>query len=153
MKRYIKKIAVVLLAVMLFSAMANYAYASISQTYFSKYASYGTFVKIATQREKQDETPVYLNINNNHMTPTYFARVMGCDDNGNSPVNRTLLNGQDADYVTCIPGTDYGIDNKVFERGSRWVYVDIQANGVSSNTTGYWAPDSDEDKGYASPVM
>ena len=69
MERYMRKIAVALLAITLFSTLATNAYASITQTRYSISTSIDSYRTISSRREKQDATPLYLEIDENHTPP------------------------------------------------------------------------------------
>lgn len=148
MKPYVKKIIVALLAVTLFSALATNAYASITQTQYSVSTTTTSYKIIdSARREKQTSTPLYLQIDRNYMTASYFVRAMGCTYTG-SGRNLTYSNGNLRDYVRCSQNSMWGIQSLIYERGYGWCYIEIMANGIASTTTGYWAADTDPSKNY-----
>lgn len=148
MKHYMRKIAVALLAITLFSVLATNAYASIIQTRYSVSTNTTDYKPVdSNRREKSTSTPLYLQIDKNYMTPSYFVRAMGCTYSG-SGTNLTYYNGNLRDHVRCTPNAMWAIQSLIYERGYGWCYITIKANGVSSTTTGYWAADTDPTKNY-----
>lgn len=148
MKRSISKIAVALLAITLFSALATNAYASITQTRYSVQTNTSAYKTIdSTRREKETSTPLYLQIVRNYQTYSYFVRAMGCTYTG-AGTNLTYYNGNLRDYVRCTENSMWAIQSLIYERDFGWCYIDIKANGLASTTTGYWAPDTDPSKDY-----
>lgn len=148
MKRYMRKIAVALLAITLFSALATNAYASITQTEYSVQTSIDSYKTIDSRRQKQDATPLYLEIEENYMTPSYYARAMGCTYSGTTGTNLTYYNGALVDHVRCTKDAMWAIQSLIYEREYGWCYIDLKANGLASTTTGHWAPDTDTSMDY-----
>lgn len=142
MKRNVRKIAVILLAVMLFSALTMAAYAGTSQRDFSVYTTFGTFTLIGEEDEKDSGSDMFIKISSSNGCSSYNVRAMGCDDDGENPVNCTLYNGQAVSYVRCYLGTSYGIPNEISENNCDFATLSLYPNGPSTNTSGYWAPDT-----------
>jgi hypothetical protein len=151
MKRNVRKIAVILLAVMLFSALTMAAYADSVQRSFTKAVSFGSYVKIADHRSKDNATPMVFQINQNSIVNYYYARAISCDYYGNGEANVTMYNSQLVDHVSMYTGsTLYGIKNLAFERGTHAV-ISLKSNGPSTTATGYWAPDASGSYTIATP--
>ena len=152
MKRNVRKIAVILLVVMLFSALTMVAFASASQRTFSKAVSFGSYVKIDNYRSKGNATPMVLQINQNNIVNYYHARAMASSStSGNNESNVTMYNSQLVDHVSVYAGsTLYGIQNLAYERGG-YATISLKTNGPSATATGYWAPDAAQSYTIATP--
>ncbi len=143
MKRYMKKIAVCLLAVTIFTALAGYANANnYEQVSFSKHISAVGYTRLGEHRVKSDESPSFLEIKSNGIVSSYRVQVMGCNAAGANSINCTYKNGVPKTYVICYPNIGYSIQSVVYER-SGFVYLNaIGGNGVGANASGYWSADT-----------
>lgn len=148
MKRNVRKIAVILLAVMLFSALTMAAYASAVQRDFSKYITFSGFTAIGETGEKSNNSDLYIRINSCTGSNYVSVRALGCDDDGDNTVNLTRYNGQIVDSVQCYIGRDYAVDSYIYERGYDFATFALKVNGPSMTASGYWAPDTYANHGY-----
>ncbi len=148
MKRNVRKIAVILLAVMLFSALTMAAYASAVQRDFSKYINYTSFSTIGETGEKTDISDLYIRIDSCAGSNYVSVRALGCDDDGDNTINLTRYNNQIVDSVQCYIGRDYVVDSYIKERGYHFATFALKANGPSMTASGYWAPDTYANHGY-----
>ena len=101
MKGFVKKFAVVVLGIMVFSMLVSAAYASTWLISYNVYTSGGTYNPVGKAQEKENATAVTSKINDTGFAQGYRVRVMGCDENGIDPVNRTVYNNYDVAYVFC----------------------------------------------------
>lgn len=143
MKRYMRKIAVALLAVMLFSALAGYASASWANISFNQYISGSSYTKLTDVGSKSDTSALYLYIGSGP-NQQHRVRALGCATTNNSQTeNLTVFaNGDDADYVLCFKGTKYSIHSEIKENGYDFATLSIWQLGASGNVSGQWSPDS-----------
>lgn len=151
MKKTVRKIAVAILAVVIFSALTMTAFAGSTQKYFSKFISFAGFTQIAEPERKEDASPLFLEIHNNNAATMYYTRALTCNQNGENAVNLTYYNNQFVECVRCYTGQFYGINSMIYERGTGYATIAIQSCGPSLMTTGYWAPDTVQEFEIAAP--
>lgn len=142
MKKCFKKIAVMVLAVMIFSALASYVSASAELVDVSKFTTGLTYNQLADPRWKQNATDVVVELHNSGFAGEYRIRAMGCSSSGADAVNYTYYNYQRVDYVTCNRGTIYSIDTTIYENDCDYAMLSVYPIGGSGTTTGQWSPDS-----------
>lgn len=152
MKRYMKKIAVALLAVMLFSALASYAYAANTEFNNFRFTAHaGDYVSAPDVVGKTNSTPMVVYIDSSSIGGSHFVRANGRTSEtsmGNN--NCTVYNNQLVDHVICNEGTFYSIKNVIRENGYAFAVPTI-ANRTSYGTvSGKWAPDSAQT--YSTPL-
>lgn len=143
MKRYMRKIAIALLAVMMFSSLAGYASASWANIDIDQNFTGNEYTKLNETGSKGDTTPVYLKLETGPNS-THRVQALGCASNNNSQTaNQTQLeNGTFVNYVTCFRGTQYSIHSAIKERGYSYATLSICPMGGSGWITGEWSPDS-----------
>ena len=151
MKRFVKKFAVVALAVLVFSMLAGYAYATTSFASISMYTAGGSYATVSKSIEKDDATPSVVLLNNSGFASQYRVRILGCEKGGSNPVNYTYYNDSPANYVVCNTGKTYGVDNWVFENEFGYASLSVMPLGGNGTTTGQWSPDSFTYKTYTVP--
>lgn len=143
MKKTVRKIAVAVLAVVIFTALATTAYASHANIDFKDISiSYASFCHIEQVGDKDNDTPLYINIENKYVAQAYRVRALGCIFNGEQRVNLTYSNGELCDSVLCSVGTDYSVHSLIYERGYGYATLELMACGPTCNTSGKWSPDS-----------
>lgn len=149
MKRSFRKIAVALLAVMVFSALAGYVYAA-NATFqeFSVTTQAGTYGAAANPRQKQAYSAMALYINSSSVGSVHNVRVMGSGNSALNAVNCTVYNNRPADHVVCGESTYYSLKNTVKEDGYGYAFPSIMHSSYGT-VSGKWAPDSGQS--YASP--
>lgn len=147
MQCHIKKIAVVFLAVMLFSIMAGYAYAAnTTLDSFNKSLYPSSYASLDMPIGKTNATPMCILIDTTSVGGTYCVRAMGCTSSSSvvGAVNCTLYNNQLVDHVTCSKGTYYSVRNLVNENNYRYcTFFAMQTVGYGS-ATGKWSPDTSQ---------
>ena len=129
---------------MVFSMLVSAAYASTWLISYNVYTSGGTYNPVGKAQEKENATAVTSKINDTGFAQGYRVRVMGCDENGIDPVNRTVYNNYDVAYVFCSEDKYYNIDNVVYNHGHGYVKLLIYPVGGSGTTSGEWSPDSNQ---------
>ena len=145
MKKTERKIAVAVLAVMMFSALATTAYASHANLSFENvYISFADFCGIGLVGDKDNDTPLYVEIDNKNIARTYKVRALGCTITGDQRVNLTYDGTDLCAYAVCNVGVDYSIQSLIYERGYGYATVELCACGPSCDTSGKWSPDSVE---------
>lgn len=152
MQCHIKKIAVVLLAVMLFSIMAGYAYAGNTMyNNFNKPLYPNSYASLDVPDYKLDATAMCLQIDTSSVGGTYCVRAMGCQDEDTvvGAENCTLYNNQVVDHVVCSKGTYYSIDNVLYENNYVYCTIFAMQTGGYGSATGQWSPDTA--KSFATP--
>lgn len=151
MKGFVKKFALVALAVLLFSMVAGYAYASTSFNSINAYTSGGSYSTVSESEEKTNATPSAVLLNNSGFASQYRVRIFGCGSNGENPLNCTYYNNSPANYVVCNTGKLYAVGNLVLERAYSYCDLSIMPLGGNGITTGEWSTDSFTYKDYAAP--
>lgn len=150
MKRYMKKIAVALLAVMLFSALASYAYASTATfSTFSVSGYAGDFASVGTAKEKRSTAPMVIFFDSSSVGVTHKVRALGRNNAGTGGTNCTIFNNMFVDYVICSENTYYNISNTIIEDGFTYATLSTAHGSSYGTVTGKWAPRSDRD--FATP--
>ena len=142
MKKTVRKIAAAILAIVVFTALATTAYASHANLDFDLQVSFASFCYIGYPGDKDNDTPLYINIENKYVAQAYRVRALGCIINGDQRVNLTYSNGELCDSVLCSVGTDYSVHSLIFERGYGYATLELMACGPTCDTSGEWSPDS-----------
>ncbi len=144
MKRHLKKIAVVLLAIMVFTSMAGYVYAA-NTTFrdFSQYIYIGSYSSItASPQLKTDASPLYIRLDENAPANSYFVRALACGRSTLNAVNCTIYNKELVDHVIIDSGKHYSIDSVTYENGPGCAVLSLMTYGSPGTVTGQWAPDT-----------
>lgn len=147
MKRHFKKIAVVLLAIMVFTSMAGYVYAA-STTFidFNTNVYIGSYSSVtASPKLKMDASPLYIRIDENAPANSYYVRALACGSSTLNAVNCTMYNKKLVDHVIVDSGTQYSIDSVTYENGSGYAVLSLMTYGSPGTVTGQWAPDTAQD--------
>lgn len=150
MKRSIRKTAIALLAIMLFSALAGYTYAA-NTTFqsFSITSQAGSYSAADDASKKTDSSAMVIYINSSSIGSSHNVRVMGSGSSGVNADNCTVYNSSPADHVVCGENTYYGIKNTVREDGYSYAYPSLMHGSAYGTVSGKWAPDSAQS--YTSP--
>ena len=150
MKHSIRKIAIALLAVMIFSALAGYAYAAnVSSTTFQGFtvtSQGGSYSAAANAREKTNSSAMVILIDTSSVGSIHNVRAMGSYGTLVNAENCTKYNNAPADHVVCGEGTYYGIKNTIREHGYTYAFPSIMHNAYGT-ASGKWAPDSSQSYG------
>ena len=152
MKKTVQKIAVAVLAVVIFSALTMTAFAAniVGQT-FSCQLTFGTYVKLQNHEYKSDTSPMYLDLDQNFQTTSFYVRAIGYDPYSGREENVTYYDGQIVDHVHCFANRIYGVKNLVLERGFDRATFSFLPCGSSTTVTGLWAADSAQEHNIATP--
>lgn len=146
MKGYLKKITVALLAVVLFTSLASYAYAA--NTWFKSFevTGYpGSYSTIPTAEKKLDSSPMVIRVDPGSVGGSYYVRANAHpSETSITTINCTVHNNQLADHVVCNKGTYYSVKNVVRENGYVWSSMSIAQYSSYGRVYGVWAPDSDQ---------
>lgn len=148
MKKHITQVAVGLLAIVLFSSMALYAYAGSSRQYnFSKPVMVMTYVShVDKAKKKWNTSEMFLHITESHAGSSFYLKAMGCDDEDriDNLGNHTVYNNQLVDHVRISPYVPYSIDNWIHQRTDGYAFFYITSLSGTGTIIGYWSADSDE---------
>lgn len=136
MKGFVKKFALVALAVLLFSMLAGYACATTAFTSINTYTTGGSYTTVSKGIKKEDATPSAVLLNNSGFASQYRVRIFGCGSNGENPLNCTYYNNSPANYVVCNTGKLYAVGNLVLERAYTYCDLSIMPLGGNGITTG-----------------
>lgn len=147
MKQRFRKLAMVAVAVMIFSVLTGYAYAAPNTTFrsFSITSSSGSYTAVeAKPQAKTDSSAMFVTVASGSAGSVYNVRAMGCPDWADNvdAENVTLYNNAPADHVVCVQTTYYSVRNTVRENGYRYGVVAISHNGGYGTVTGQWASDT-----------
>ena len=150
MKHPMRKIAVVLLAIMLFSALTGYTYAA-NTTFQDMDATCqaATYMIGDDPDRKWNSSDMVVFFDPSSIGSNHYVRAMGCGTSALGAENCTIRNGVRVDHVVCSENTYYSVTNTINENGYRYAYPSIAHDGGYGTVTGEWAPDSA--KSYASP--
>lgn len=150
MKCFVRKIAVALLAVMIFSALAGYTYAA-NTTFndFTVTGHAGSYISADSPSKKTDSSAMVIYINSSSIGSSYNVRVMGSGSSILNAENCTVYNSIPADHVVCGKNTYYGIKNTVIEDGYKYASPSLMQGTAYGTVSGKWAPDSAQS--YATP--
>lgn len=147
MKTRFRVIAVLLMVLTMFSAVAVPAFAA--NTSNEEFAGFEIFDgRALPPREKDDASPHYLYLYaDNDEFDTYYVASLGLAEYGDDDFNDcTMVSGQYVDHVTCREGTRYSIYNGVYANGYPWATLFF--SGYRDNyiyggcISGRWSPDS-----------
>lgn len=121
-----------------------------SDTYFYEVnVPRSTYSSPIPYREKENSTPVYLNIIDvdYSMVGVHVQALGVTTPSGDASItytNLTYSNGQLVENVSCYEGTDYLISSLIYERGYRLASLRF-ITGMGHSITlweGKWSPDS-----------
>lgn len=140
-----RKIAVALLALLVFAGLSGYAYAAnTNQIYFTKYCSAGSYTSVSDPAEKTNNTNVYLYLRSLGSASSANVRVMGCNGTMVGAVNCTIYNHVWADHVTAQLGISYSIESTVY--GGHYSHAAVcLMTGGGGTAVGFWAPDTNQE--------
>lgn len=137
-----RKIAVALVALLLFAGLSGYAYAAnTAQIYFSKYCSAGTYTTVSSPAEKTNNSEVYVYLRSLGSGSTASVRVMGSNGTISGAVNCTIYDDVLSDHVTVQTGIPYSIESVVYGRQYSHAAVSLMTYG-GGTSVGFWAPDT-----------
>lgn len=152
MEKTIRKIAVVVLGIVIFTVLTISAYAAdpVGRG-FSREMTFGTYSQLHSYDDKSDTSPMFLEIERNYQATSFYVRAIGCDSSGRNGENVTCYNGQIVDHVHCFSGNVYGVKTLALEHGFHHVTFSLLPCGLSTVVIGLWAPDTIQDYPVAIP--
>lgn len=140
-----RKIAVALVALLLFAGLSGYAYAANTNLiYYSKNCSPGTYTTVSNPAEKTNNSEVYVYLGSAASANTAYVRIMGSNGSISGAVNCTIYNDVLTDHVTIQTGTIYGIESVVYGRQLSHAAVSLMTYS-GGTLIGFWSPDTDQD--------
>jgi hypothetical protein len=141
MKHYMKKIAVILLAVMMFAALTAYVFAA-DYTFrtFEYTAQSGAYKSVESAYPRAYASDMAIYFNTSSAGSLHNVRAIGRTSINGSDVNCTTLNGRSLDHVVCAEGTYYSIENVTLENSCYYVTLVTTHNGGYGTVSGKWAP-------------